>query len=155
MLIDRLQEDLNASLKAGKAVRVGALRFLIAAVRNHAIDKYKAAGEKSLTDEDIVEIVKKQIKTHKESIEAFEKAGRGELADKEKQELEILTEFAPKEISDEELRKLLDPVIASAKNNLPAGRQDFGLLMKQAMAAVSGKADGGRVAALLKEMQQR
>lgn len=148
MRIDRLQEDLNASLKAGKAIRVGALRFLIAAIRNHAIDKYKAAAEKSLTDEDVVEVVKKQIKMHKESVEAFEKAGRSELADKEKQELEILTEFAPKEISDEELRKLLDPVIASGETN-------FGLLMKQAMTAVCGKADGGRVAALLKEMQQR
>lgn len=148
MLIDQLQEDLNTSLKAGKTVRVGALRFLMSAVRNAAIAKYQAKWETSLTDGDVVEIVKKQIKTHKESIEAFEKAGRTELADKEKQELAVLTEFAPKELSDEDLKQLLAPVVAS-------GEQNFGLLMKQAMALVSGKADGGRVSALLRQMQQR
>lgn len=145
MLIDRLQEDLNASLKAGKAVRVGALRFLMSAVRNAAIAKYQAKWETSLTDADVVEIVKKQIKTHKESIEAFEKAGRGELADKEKQELEVLFEFAPKELSDEELKTILAPIVVSGETN-------FGLLMKQAIALVSGKADGGRVAGMLKQL---
>lgn len=145
MLIDQLQEDLNTSLKAGKTVRVGALRFLMSAVRNAAIAKYQAKWETSLTDADVVEIVKKQIKTHKESIEAFEKAGRGELADKEKQELAVLTEFAPKELSDEDLKQLLIPVVAS-------GEQNFGLLMKSAMAAVKGQADGGRVSSLLKQL---
>ena len=112
MLIDRLQQDLNASLKAGKSIRVETIRFLIAAVRNAAIAKYWGKADTSLTDADIVEVVKKQIKTHKESIEAFKKAGRTELVDKEKQELEILLEFAPKEISDDELKKILEPIAA-------------------------------------------
>ena len=147
MLIDRLQQDLNASLKAGKSIRVETIRFLIAAVRNAAIAKYWGKADTSLTDADIVEVVKKQIKTHKESIEAFKKAGRTELLDKEKQELEILLEFAPKEISDDELKKILEPIASSGESN-------FGLLMKQAMAAVAGKADGGRVATMLKQMLQ-
>ncbi len=145
MNLSQFQVDLNASLKAGKTMRVGTIRFLISAIRNFAIAKYAAAWESSLTEADILEVVKKQVKTHKESIEAFEKANRAELAAKEKEELAVLEEFAPKEMSDEDLKKLLAPIAAS-------GEQNFGLLMKNAMAAVKGQADGGRVAATLKQM---
>lgn len=145
MNLNNLQEDLNASLKAGNSVRVGTLRLLISAVRNAAIAKYNADWETSLKDEDIMDVVKKQIKTHKESITAFTSASRSELAAKEQAELDVLTEFAPKEISDDELKALLAPVVASGESN-------FGLLMKNAMAVVGGAADGGRVAAMLKQL---
>jgi len=147
MNLSQLQEDLNSSLKAGKTVRVGAIRFLISAVRNAAITKYGALWETSLKEEDVLDVVKKQVKTHKESVEAFEKAGRVDLADKEKQELEVLADFAPKEMGDHELKKLLEPVVAS-------GEKNFGLVMKNAMGIVAGRADGGRVSALLKQMLQ-
>ncbi len=146
MLLDQLQNDLHASLKSGKAVRVATIRLLISAVRNAAIAKYENSWEKSLTDADVVDVVKKQVKTHKESIEAFKIAGRQELVDKELGELVVLEEFAPKEMADDELKSLLAPVIASGETN-------FGLLMKSAMVAVGGKAEGGRVASLLKHMQ--
>lgn len=146
MILDSLQADLNASLKAGKSVRVGTIRFLISAVHNFAIAKYGNVSETSLTDADVIEIVKKQIKTHKESIEAFENAHRTELVEKEKAELVILEEFAPKEMSDEELKKLLEPVAVS-------GEPNFGLLMKHAMVVVKGQADGGRVSTMLRQMQ--
>jgi len=145
MLRDTIQKDVNNSLKAGKKDRVETLRFLLSAVRNMAINKYDAAGETKLTDADIIDVVKKQVKTHKESIEAFQKAGRGELVDKEKIQLAILEEFAPIEISDEELKKLLSPIVAS-------GEPNFGKLMGLAMGAVGGQADGGRVAAILKQL---
>ena len=145
MSLSSLQSDLNTSLKAGKSVRVATLRLLISAVRNAAIAKYGNAWETSLTDSDIVDVVKKQVKTHKESIEAFNNAGRTELVDKEKGELAVLEEFAPSSMSDEELKGLLLPVAKS-------GEQNFGLLMKAAMAAVQGRADGGRVSATLKAL---
>jgi len=145
MLLDQLQEDLNVSLKAGKASRVGTLRFLISAVRNAAIAKYGAQWETSLKDADIVDVVKKQVKTHKESILAFQQAGRAELATKEQEELVVLEEFAPKEMTDEELKTILAPVAAT-------GEPNFGLLMKNAMSAVAGRADGGRVSAILKQL---
>lgn len=148
MLMQTLQEDLNASLKGGKSGRVDTLRFLISAIRNAAIAKYGAAWETSLTDADIVDAVKKQVKAHKESILAFTNAGRKELADKEQAELAVLEEFAPKEMSDEELKKLLEPIVSS-------GEANFGLLMKQAMAAVKGQADGGRVSQMLKSLLQK
>ena len=145
MNLIQLQSDLNASLKAGKSVRVATIRLLISAVRNAAIDTYGAQWETKLTDADVIDVVKKQVKTHKESIEAFGKAGRSELVAKEQGELTVLEEFAPKEMSDEELKKLLAPVVAS-------GEQNFGLLMKNAMGELKGKADGGRVSAILKQM---
>lgn len=137
--------DLNVSLKAGKVTRVETIRFLIAGVGNLASAKYGGQWEKKTTDADVLDVVKKQIKTHRESIEAFEKGRRSELVDREKAQLAILEEFAPKELTDEELKKILKPIVAS-------GEQNFGLLMKQSMAAVNGRADGGKVANLLKQM---
>ncbi len=145
MLMDTLQNDLNTSLKAGKADRVETIRFLLAAVANSASAKYGAEWQKEVKDPDVVDAIKKQIKTHRESIEAFEKAGRSELAGREKAQLSILEEFAPKELSDEDLKKMLEPIAAS-------GEQNFGLLMKNAMAAVGGQADGGRVSGILKQL---
>jgi len=142
MLMDQLQTDLTTSLKAGNSVRVETIRFLIAGVHTIVTGKYGADWEKKMTDADVVDAVKKQIKTHRESIEAFEKAGRQELVDREKAQLAILEEFSPKELSDEELKKILEPIAAS-------GEKNFGLLMKNAMAAVHGQAEGGRVAAML------
>ncbi len=145
MLMDQLQTDLTSSLKAGNAMRVETIRFLIAGVRNTVTAKYGVDWEKKMTDADVLDAVKKQIKTHRESIEAFEKAGRQELVDREKAQLAILEEFAPKELSDAELKKILEPIAKS-------GEKNFGLLMKNAMAAVRGQADGGRVAAMLKSL---
>ena len=145
MLIDQLQTDLTTSLKAGNSVRVETIRFLIAGVRNAVTDKYGVDWEKKMTDADVLDSVKKQIKTHRESIEAFEKAERHELVSKEKAQLVILEEFAPKELSDEELEKILAPIAAS-------GEKNFGLLMKNAMAAVKGQAEGGKVSAVLKSL---
>ncbi len=147
MLFSQLQTDLSTSLKGGKADRVETIRFLIAAIANAGAAKYGAAWESEIKDTDVTDAVKKQIKTHRESIEAFEKAGRKDLADKEIIQLAIFEEFAPKELSDEELKKLLTPIAAS-------GEQNFGLLMKTAMAAVKGQADGGRVSAMLKQLMQ-
>lgn len=147
MLRDQLQQDITTSLKAGNTRRLETLRFLLAAVTNSAIAKYGAAADTQLTDQDVLDVIKKQAKTHRESIEAFQKAGRSELVQKEQEELAILESFLPKEMSDEALKALLEPVARSGETN-------FGLLMKQAMAAVRGQADGGRVSAMLREMQK-
>lgn len=140
-----LQQDLNDSLKRGNSVRVATLRMFVSAVRNSAINKYGAAWETSIAEADIIDVAKKQVKTHKESVEAFTKAGRPELAQKESEELTILEEFAPKELTDDALRQLLAPIASTEEKN-------FGLLMKSAMAAVKGQADGARVSAILKEL---
>lgn len=148
MTLSQLQSDLILSLKAGKTSRVETIRFLIAAIRNSAINKYGSAWETSITDADVLDVVKKQIKTHRESIQAFTTAGRTELAEKETAQLAVLEEFAPKELSDEQLQTLLAPIAAS-------GEPNFGILMKQAMAAVKGQAEGGRVSGMLKQLMTK
>lgn len=144
MLLDTLKSQLTTAMKAHDAVTVDTVRFLLAAVRNVAIDKYGAEGEAKITDADILDVVKKQVKTHHESVEAFTKAGRAELAEQEKAQLTVLEQYLPKQISDEELKALIAPVAA--------GGGDFGPLMGKAMAAVKGGADGGRVSAILKQL---
>ena len=145
MTLDQIRQDVNESMKKGDSVRVDTLRFLLAAIRNMAITKYGAAGESAVTEADVMDGIKKQAKAHRESVEAFTKANRPELAAKEQKELTILESFLPKEMSDEELKKLLEPIVAG-------GEKNFGLLMKAAMTAVQGKADGGRVSSILRTM---
>ncbi|OGG30706.1 hypothetical protein A2973_05390 [Candidatus Gottesmanbacteria bacterium RIFCSPLOWO2_01_FULL_49_10] len=154
-LLTILTHEMTRSLKNGEQLRLDTIRFLLAAVRNDAIAKYGAKGEEGLNDADVLGVIKKQAKSHRESVEAFEKAGRTELATKEKAELAILEEYLPRELSDEEVKSLLKPVISSGETNpSTTSRQDFGLLMGQAMKAVKGQADGGRVSAILKAMLQ-
>jgi len=149
MTLADIQKDMTVSMKKGDRFRVDTLRFLISAVRNQAIALYGNAWETSLTEKDIMDVIKKQVKTHKESVIAFETAGRTELADKEKKETEILSAFLPKEISDDDLKNMLADVVATGDTG------NFGLLMKSAMEEVRGQADGGRVSAMLKQLLQK
>lgn len=144
MLLDDLKSQLPVAMKAHDAVTVDTLRFLLAAIRNVAIAKYGLDGESKITDADVLDVVKKQVKTHNESIEAFTKADRMELADKEKAQLTVLEKYVPKQMSDEDIRSALAPVAAQGG--------DFGPLMGRAMAAVKGQADGARVSAILKQL---
>lgn len=145
MLLDEIKTSITTALKAGDSRRVDTLRFLLSAARYSAISKYGAKGEEGLTDADVLDVIKKQAKTHKESIDAFTKAERTELAAKESEELSILESYLPKQLTDEQLKKLLEPVASS-------GEVNFGLLMGRAMAAVSGQADGRVVSSVLKQM---
>jgi uncharacterized protein len=145
MLLDSIKSDILINLKKGDSVRVETLRFLVAAIRNLAIEKYGAAGETKITNADVLDVVKKQVKTHRESVEAFEKAGRTELADRENAQLKILAEMMPQQMSDEDIRKIAAEVIKGGESN-------FGKLMGQVMAKVAGRADGGRVSLILKSL---
>ncbi len=147
MLLQDIQASVNISLKKGDTVSVETLRFLISAVRTAAINKYGADAETKLTDADVLDMIKKQVKTHKESVEAFTKAGRNELAQNEAAQLAILESYLPKEISDEDLKALIAPVAAAGG--------DFGPMMGKAMAAVNGEADGARVSAMLKSLMSK
>lgn len=145
MLVDELKRSVIAFLKQGNTHRVETLRFLLSAVQYSAIAQYGSDADTKLTDQDVLDTIKKQAKAHRESILAFQKAGRGELAAKEQEELAILEEYLPKELSDEELQNLLKPLSAT-------GEANFGLLMSQAMKLVAGRTDGGRVSSILKQM---
>lgn len=144
MTITDLQAQVTAALKRGDAVTVETVRFLIAAIKTYAINTYGVEADTKLTSEDIESVIKKQVKTHRESVEAFEKASRAELAQKEKAQLAILEAYLPQQMSDSELAAILAPIAKAGG--------EFGPMMGKAMAAVKGKADGSRVSAILRTL---
>lgn len=87
---------MTAALKSGDWLRLSALRMLLSGVRNLGIAKYGAEVDSKLNDSDVIDVIKKQVKMHRQSIEAFEKGGRQDLVDKEKTELAILEAYLPK-----------------------------------------------------------
>jgi hypothetical protein len=153
-LLEQINQDLKAAMKSKDAFGLSVLRMLIAAARNKEITlrpafaKASAGGQGDkveLTDEQIVEVVASEIKKRRDSVEAYIKGGRQELADKESAEIKVLEKYLPARMPDEELEKIVKEIIASGADN-------FGKIMGQAMAKVKGKADGGKVGELVKKL---
>ncbi|OGG01896.1 hypothetical protein A2Z33_01495 [Candidatus Gottesmanbacteria bacterium RBG_16_52_11] len=145
MRIDDIEKDLITAVKSRDRVKSEALRFLISEIRYSGIARYGAGWESDMTAADIAAVIQQQVKRHRESIDAYKSAGRDDLVSKETAELKILTAYQPQQIGDADLKKLLAEVAAS-------GEKNFGLLMKQAMVGLAGKADGARVSAMLREI---
>lgn len=136
---DNIQQQVTQALKARDQKKLDALRFLFSQIKNKEIDL-----KHPLADEDAIKLLTTEAKHRRESIEAYEKAGRADLAGKEKFELSIIEEYLPKQLSDEEL----ESVVSQMKATSPGA--DFGALMRETMKQIAGHADGGRVAAILK-----
>ena len=167
----RIQEDLVKSLKEKDDLKASVFRLLLASLLNREKEKrYKAYQTKTdiaekelveksqLTDEEIVEVVSSEIKKRREAALEFEKGKRQDLADKEKKELEILKEYLPEQMSEEEIRNLVKEIIAALRASLaPSEREKFGIkdmgkVMSQLMPIIKGKADGGLVSNIVKEL---
>jgi len=143
-LKQQVEEQIKESLKKGDKLRLSTLRFLLSAIKNEEIAKQREA-----TDEDVVAVVQRQVKQRLESIEAFQKGGRKDLEQKERDEMAILNTFVPQQLSEQELRKIIHEVIAV----LPEGDQkNFGKVMGQTMGKVKGRADGNSVSKVVKEL---
>jgi uncharacterized protein len=134
-----IHADTVAALKAGEKIKVGALRMLTAAI----VNKEKELRQE-LSDDEVREVAAKEVKKRAESIEAFESAGRQELADKEKAEREILRAYAPEQLSEEQVDALIEDAIASTG---ASGPQEMGKVMGAVMAGAKGKVDGSVVQA--------
>lgn len=141
-LSEKLAVDLKNAIFAKEALVVETIRFLLADVKNFKIEK-----QRELTDEDIVALIERQVKRHRESIEAFEKGNRAEMAEKEKKELEILQSYLPEQLSAEEIEKAVVEAISSTG---AASLQDMGKVMGS-LSALKGKADFGLVSQLVKD----
>lgn len=144
-LFENIQKELIVALKAHDTVKVDTLRFLISAIKKFDMDTYLPGSDKSLTEEDVMKVIQKQVKTHKESVEAFTKGNRPDLAEKEQKELDILLAYVPKELTDGEIEQLVNDAIAH-------GGTQFGLIMASVMKRVAGRADGQRVSAVVKRL---
>ncbi len=135
-LKQKIEEAIVIALKGHQELVVSTLRMLMAAIKNVEIAK-----QKELSDEEVIEVVQKEVKNRRESIVAFKAGNREDLADKENKELDILNKYLPAQISEEELKKIVSEVAVQLK----AGPGDFGKVMGAVMARVKGKADGGQV----------
>ena len=107
MLTDKIQQDIITALKAKDEKKLSCLRFLSAAIKNKQID-----SQKEITDEDVATVISKQIKELKEANIMFEKAGRNDLVENNNYQIRLLSSYLPAEISDEELKKEIDKLIA-------------------------------------------
>lgn len=137
MLKDQLNRDLKKYLKEKNTVALNSVRSVITEIKNQEVEKGK-----ELSDEEIMKLIKKQVKMREDSIEQFEKAGRIDLVDKEKKELELLKEYLPEELSEEELNKIVEETIKEVN---ASSKKDFGKVMKAVMQKVQGRADGKKI----------
>ncbi len=134
----RIETEVVASLKGGDKIKVSTLRMLRAAINNFRL----SAEAKPLTDSDILKIIQQQVKQHRDSIEQFKKGGRNDLVEKETKELEILLDYMPKQLTDEELKIIVSEVIASVG---AISKKEMGIVIKEVMQKVKGAAEGKRV----------
>lgn len=146
MLKQKLQEELKQSMLAKDTLRTSVLRMLLSAINYYEIKKGGAGYE--ATDEDVLSVIQKEAKQHRDSIEQFTKAGRQDLVDKETKELELLQTYLPKQISEGEVNNLVKEAI---KQTGATGVKDMGKVMGTLMPKVKGKADGGLVSKIVKE----
>ena len=142
-LATQIRGDMTAALKAGEKLKLGALRMLTAAITN----REKEVGH-ALSDDEVREVAGKEVKKRTESIEAFDAAGRTELADKERAEREVVAAFAPEQLSDAEVDAIVDDVIASTGATSP---KEMGKVMGAVMAKARGRVDGSVVQAKVRE----
>ena len=141
-LQQRVDSDLKEAMRAKDATKLGVLRMLKSALKYATIAKSGAEAE--LSDAEAVQVIRKQAKQRQDSIESFEKGGRAELADKEKEELAILNSYLPQGMSSEELAKIVRETIAELG---ATSKAQMGAVMKVLQAKAGGRADGKALSA--------
>ena len=145
-LRDRLTEDMKQAMKdkeAGK-LKLSVIRMVRSAAKNIEIDRHK-----ELDDNELLEVVAKEVKMRKDSLEEFRKANRPDLLAALEQEIAILMEYLPEQMTEEEVRRLVTQAVTDAQASSP---KDMGKVMALLMPKVKGRADGKLVNSLVKEL---
>ncbi len=162
MLKEKLQKELNEALKSGDQLKRSVLGLLMTAIKNREVGKRTQLSkttsdipelekQSQLTDDEILEVIAGEAKKRKEAIEQFKAGGREDLAQKERSEMDILAAYLPEQASEEEVRAEIQKVIADLNAQ---GPKDMGKVIGAAMAKLKGKADGGTVSKIAKELLQ-
>jgi uncharacterized protein YqeY len=141
-LLQKINDDLKAALLSRDSDKVNTLRMLKSSIHNQEI-----ANGKELSDEEIGQVVAKEVKKREEAIVEYKKGNRQDLVDAETKEAEILKVYLPKQISDQELEKIVDQAIKETKAQ---NSSDMGKVMAQVMPKVVGKASGAKVSEIVK-----
>lgn len=144
MLVEKIQTDLKFFLKNHQTSEVATLRFLLADCKN-----VKIAKRRELSDEETIEIIQRQIKNRQDSIAAFEKGGRLDLVANEKREAEILQNYLPRQLTDEEISGLIQETLREVGIS---DKKEMGEVMGAISPKLKGRADKGRVARLLSKI---
>jgi len=134
ILKTQVREEMNAALKSGEKIRLGALRLLLAAITNREKELLR-----ELSDDEVREVAGKEVKKRGESIEAFDGAGRTELADKERAERDVIAGYAPEQLCEDEIDALVDRAIAETG---ATSMKEMGAVMRSVMGASKGRIDG-------------
>jgi len=143
-LKEKLQADLTDAIRSRNEVVSGTVRMLLAAITNEEVAG-KAA--KVLTDGEIITVLSREAKKRREAVEAYTQAKRDDLASKEKAEAAVIANYLPEQLSEDEIKKLIQAAIAETGASGAAG---MGLVMKVLQPKIAGKADGGVVSGLVK-----
>lgn len=143
-LKERIRTDINAAMRARDQVRLRALRMALTSIQNEEVSGKSA---KELSDDDVIKILTRETKKRREAAEAFESAGRADKAADERAEGEVLAEYLPAQLTDEDLTALVAAAIAETGAE---GMSGMGKVMKIVTPQTAGRADGGRVAAEVK-----
>jgi uncharacterized protein YqeY len=146
MIREKIQNDVKEAMRAKEELKVSTLRLLIGAIQNYEIAKEGTSYEAD--DEEIKEVIGKEVKKRKESIEQFKAGGRNELVEKETKEMGILQEYLPEQMGEDEIKKIVDEKI---KEVGASSITDIGKVMGALSGELKGKADMGIVSKLVKE----
>ena len=142
-MFEQITKDLTNAMKEKDAFRLSVLRMLKSALKNEEINK-----KAPLTDDEVLGVIKKQVKTRKDSKEEYLKYNREDLANDLQKEIEILNAYLPEELSEEEIIKIIDETINEIK---PEGMKGMGLVIKSISAKYGARVDMGLVSKLVKE----
>lgn len=138
----RVTEDMKTAMKAKEAARLSAIRLLLAAIKQREVDE-----RKDLADAEVLGVIEKMLKQRRDSISQYESAGRQDLADTEKFEVEVLSAYMPQQLSDAEITAEVQAAIAQTG---ATGAADMGKVMGVVKGKLAGRADMGKVSALVK-----
>jgi uncharacterized protein len=146
-LKDQLQSDLTTAIKARDEVTSATIRMALTAITNEEV-----AGKESriLSDDDVLTVLGREAKKRRESAETYDAAARPELADRERAELDVIARYLPQPLDDAEVEAIVAAAVAEVSASGATGGAAMGAVMKIVTPQVKGRADGGKVAALVK-----
>jgi len=146
MIFEKISKDYIQAMKARDSLRIGVLSYIKSVIRYREIENREK--EKELTDDDVVDVISKEVRKREESIEMYKNGEREDLVHKEEEELKILKEYLPAQMREEEIRKTVVQIIEKLG---ATGEKDFGKVMKEVMIEIKGKANGALIKKIVEE----
>jgi uncharacterized protein YqeY len=141
-MLEQINNDFKDAMRAKNEIVVGALRILKSEIKNAEIEKHA-----ELTEDEVMKVIAKKVKQHKDSIERFKSGNRQDLVDHEEAQMAVLQKYLPQQMDEDQVRALVKAVITETG----ASQNDFGKVMKEVLARAKGQTDGSVVSKIVKE----